>query len=109
MGWSSASEYIEIVHDNLYDQDHAVSGDVIKKTLSELWKALEEGDWDVQDEFIEHVESFHEGMNRNLPLELRELFEEKGYVKIKDLRDNRYEWVPFDTLDQYNLKEYRRA
>lgn len=111
MGWSSGTVYIEIIHDILYSDDNfgRTPPDVSYELLSRMWDSLRDGDWDVQDEFMEAVESFHEAKNRGIPDELVRLFAEKGYVRIRDRFNSRVTWVTTDSLDCYNLKEFELA
>lgn len=111
MGWNSGTEYIEIIHDILYSDENygRVPPDVSYELLSRMWDALRDGDWDVQDEFIEGVESSHKAKHRHIPDELMRLFAEKGYSRVRDRATGRAEWVSTDSLEYYNLKEYELA
>lgn len=102
MGWNSATPIIEAVHRALFPQEESDESEVYN-ALSEVWDALKDGDWDVEDEFMEGVELYHQN---ELPPVLTKLFTDKGYTRMRDRKNGRISWFATDYLDDYSVKDY---
>lgn len=102
MGWSSATPIIEAVHEALFPKGERKASEAYN-ALSNVWDALKDGDWDVEDEFMEGVERYH---NNELPDVLVRLFRDKGYTRLRDKNDGQYVWVDSDYLDDYSVRDY---
>ncbi len=102
MGWSSATPIIDAVHQALFPKNDPEESEVYS-ALSSVWDALKDGDWDVEDEFMEGVERYHDN---NLPSVLIKLFTDKGYTRMRDRQNGRISWFPTDYLSNYSVKDY---